>query len=88
MSIESIDPVEYADLFEKMAVTPAQARAYLEHLGYTEETWDEIMKKRIGSHNVRAYISIARGGVLRLQGEVYQEERMKDDLPPRRNKHT
>lgn len=45
-----------------MAVTPERARAHLEHLGYTEDTWDEVMKENYASHNVRAYISIVRGG--------------------------
>lgn len=53
MSKESID---------SMAVTPEQARAHLEHLGYTEDTWNKIMKENYASHNVRAYISIVRGG--------------------------
>ncbi|MDP3733503.1 MAG: hypothetical protein Q8Q91_03065 [Candidatus Daviesbacteria bacterium] len=50
------------DPLEKMMVTPEHARNYLEFLGYTEDVWDEMMEKRFGSHNVRAYITIARGG--------------------------
>lgn len=76
--------VEYQELFEKMAVTPERARAHLEHLGYTEDMWNEIMEEKFASHNVRAYISIVRGGVPRLEGEVYMEERLKDGLTPTR----
>ncbi|OGE14746.1 hypothetical protein A3F00_03210 [Candidatus Daviesbacteria bacterium RIFCSPHIGHO2_12_FULL_37_11] len=47
---------------EKFLVTPGRARAHLEFLGYTEDMWDRIMREKFGSHNVRAYISIVRGG--------------------------
>lgn len=45
-------------------VTPERARVHLEFLGYTEDMWDRIMEENFGSHNVRAYISIIRGGFL------------------------
>lgn len=67
-----------------LLVTPENARAHLEYLGYTEDMWDRIMDEKFGSHNVRAYISIVRGGVPRLEGLVYQEERLKDSLTPTR----
>ena len=68
-------------------VTPEGARAHLENLGYTEDMWDRIMGEKFGSHNVRAYISIVRGGAPRFEGIVYQEERLKDGLPPTRNQN-
>lgn len=85
MSIEPDKSAEYKELFEKMAVTPESARAHLEFLGYEEDMWDQIMGDKFGSHNVRAYISIVKGGVPRLQGEVYMEERLKDGLSRTRN---
>lgn len=83
MSIEP-DKLINNELFEKMAITPEAAREHLEFQGYTEDMWDRIMEDKFGSHNTRAYISIVRGGVPRLQGEVYKEERLKDGLPPTR----
>lgn len=62
MSIEPDKSAEYKEFFEQRAVTPERARAHLEFLGYEEDMWDLIMEDKFGSHNVRAYISIVRGG--------------------------
>lgn len=72
--------------YPELATTPEEARSHLEHLGFNEDMWARIMSDNFGSHNVRAYITIARGGVPRLQGIVYQEERLKDGLTPTRDK--
>lgn len=64
-------------------ITPLEARARLEAMGFVEEFWDRIMHKgfngiRYGSHEVRALITIARGVTSEVLGDVYNQMRQLD----------
>lgn len=79
---EKFDPKIYG-------VSPSSARHRLEFMGFEEDTWEHIMSEGfdgsgLGSHEVRALITIARGTEPQLLGVVYREMRKKDNLPEER----
>ena len=68
-------------------ITPEQARSKLEYMGFFDNRWDEIMKKgfsgkSLGSHEVRALITIARGEQPQVLGEIYNQMRINDGEKP------
>ncbi len=69
-------------------LTPEEARRRLEYDAIFEDTWDSVLCYglpgfgKFGSHEARALITIARGKEPRVLGEVYEEVRKNDGLPP------
>ena len=70
---------EKQKLLSQYGISPDAARAYLEHLGYTHDLWEEIMHENKTSHEVRGLISIAQGDTPQLLEDAYEAERRREE---------
>jgi len=69
MDAEKLRPITYSALREQRlapfrAMPPEEASQKLKDMGYTPDTWDELLSsgsRRLGSHEVRLLIIRARG---------------------------
>ena len=72
---------------DKNELDPMKAKSMLEYMGFTEDYWDRIMTNgysggNLGSHEVRALITIARGEQPQILSEVYNQMRAMDGERP------
>lgn len=92
--------IEHLDQLEDEGITPEQAKAQLEKLGYKEEDWQEISGF---SHGIFALVLIANGDKKRLYKQVVKNHMSEigyvnherefgkisqDDLPPPGGQYT
>jgi len=66
------------NLLKRYGIEPEQAKKWLEHLGFTEEYWDELLAEEDESHELRAFVKIAKGTSVELLEDVYSREREYD----------
>lgn len=59
---------------------PEEMREWVISLGYTPDTWSDILAKRTGSHQLRAAITIAQGTEPRVLRTVINEIRKTEGI--------
>ncbi|MBU1000232.1 hypothetical protein KKE78_02450 [Patescibacteria group bacterium] len=75
------------DNLDAYKISPSQARNSLESMGFSDNHWDRVMAEgfngvRLGSHEVRALITIATGNEPQVLGDVYNQMRESDGEGP------